>query len=78
MVFYAGSELHAATGPFLCSNETEFAVNNKTLAEIMVRYWISFAVKRDPNAMAYMGAPVWQSCESLFFLFTLQFDYEPQ
>lgn len=36
LVFYAGSELHGATGSFLAANETGFpAANNHTLAEIM-------------------------------------------
>lgn len=62
LVFYAGSELHGATGSFLASNETGFpAANNHTLAEIMSSYWISFAVNGDPNPMRVSDAPYWES-----------------
>lgn len=62
LIFYAGSELHGATAPFLVSNETNWpAANNHTLAEIMSSYWISFAVTQDPNPMRVSDAPYWQS-----------------
>lgn len=62
LTFAAGSQLHAATAPFLCSNETGFpAANNHTLAEIMASYWISFLVNHDPNPMRRSDAPYWPS-----------------
>jgi carboxylesterase type B len=62
LIFYAGSELHGATAPFLASNETGWpAANNHTLAEVISSYWISFAVTGDPNPMKIPQAPYWES-----------------
>lgn len=62
MVFDAGSQLHGATQPFLCSNVTDWPnANNQTLAEIMTSYWISFATTMDPNPLRIAEAPFWPS-----------------
>ena len=60
LIFYAGSELHGATGAFLASDDISYPdANNHTLAEIMTSYWISFAVTGDPNPMKVSAAPSW-------------------
>jgi hypothetical protein len=60
--FAAGSQLHAATLPFLASSATGFpGANNATIAEIMSSYWISFTVTHDPNPLRSSKAPVWPS-----------------
>ncbi|KAF2085386.1 alpha/beta-hydrolase [Saccharata proteae CBS 121410] len=65
LIFAAGTEEHAATAAFLTSSEIGFpAANNHTLAQIMANYWISFAVKHDPNPLRYESAPFWPSYSS--------------
>lgn len=62
LIFDAGSQLHGATAPFLCSNVTSWpGANNETLAEIMSSYWISFATTMDPNPLRTSDAPFWPS-----------------
>jgi len=61
LVFAAGSQLHAATAPFLNSATTTLSGNNATLARIMTSYWISFAVTHDPNPLRSSDAPFWPS-----------------
>lgn len=62
LIMAAGSELHAASQPFLTSNTTGFpAANNHTLAGILSSYWISFTVAHDPNVMRSADAPFWPS-----------------
>jgi hypothetical protein len=62
LIFSAGSELHGATAPFLMSSNTDFTdANNKTIADIMSRYWISFTVSGDPNPLRSPNAPFWPS-----------------
>lgn len=69
MWFGAGSTFHGASGPFLFSNTTTLpssqAVHpNTTLAEILVSYFISFAVTKDPNILRTPNAPFWPSYAS--------------
>ena len=69
MWFGAGSTFHGASGPFLYSNTTtlpsSLAVHpNATLAEILVSYFISFALTKDPNVLRRAGAPFWPSYAS--------------
>lgn len=60
MVFFAGSELHGASGAFLFSNVTGYpAANNLTIAEILTSYYVSFAVTLDPNTLKSANAPLW-------------------
>lgn len=62
LIFDAGSEVHAATLPFLSSNITGWpSANNKTLAAILSSYWISFATTLDPNPLRIAEAPFWPS-----------------
>jgi hypothetical protein len=66
MWFGAGSTFHGASGPFMYSNTSTLpssvAVHpNTTLAEILVSYYISFAVTLDPNPMRHAGAIFWPS-----------------
>ena len=62
LVFAAGSELHGSTSPFLASNITGWpAANNHTLAVILSSYFLSFALKHDPNPMRASNAPFWPS-----------------
>ncbi|TKA74593.1 hypothetical protein B0A49_03660 [Cryomyces minteri] len=62
LVFAAGTQLHAATAPFLASNVIGYpGANNQTLAQIMSSYWLSFAITRDPNPLRAAGAPYWPS-----------------
>lgn len=62
LIFNAGSQVHGATGSFLCSNVTDWpGANNQTLAEIMTSYWISFATTMDPNPLRTSDAPFWPS-----------------
>ncbi|KAG8165240.1 hypothetical protein KVR01_005515 [Diaporthe batatas] len=62
LIFAAGTEIHGATGPFLQNADIEWAgANNRTLAEIMTAYWISFAVTHDPNPLRDARAPYWPS-----------------
>lgn len=62
LTFAAGSQLHGATTPFLFANSTDWPqANNRSLAQIMSSYWISFAVTHDPNEMRAPGAPYWPS-----------------
>jgi hypothetical protein len=62
MIFFAGSELHGASGAFLFSNVTGYpAANNLTIAHILSSYYISFAVTGDPNSMKTANAPEWPS-----------------
>lgn len=45
LTFAAGSELHGATQPFLQNADIDWSgANNRTLAEIMTAYWISFVL----------------------------------
>jgi hypothetical protein len=65
LVFAAGTETHAATSPFLLSNDINFpGANNQTLSEIMTSYWISFAVTGDPNPLRSAKATFWPSYTS--------------
>lgn len=69
MVFNAGSELHAATAPYLLAppgNVTSFSQerttpSNATLVAIMKDYFLSFAAELDPNAASISGIrrPYW-------------------
>ena len=62
LTFAAGTQLHASTAPFLANQDIDWAgANNRTLAEIMTSYWISFAVTHDPNPMRHADAPYWPS-----------------
>lgn len=62
LTFDAGSQLHGATGPFLQNADIDWSgANNRTLAEIMTAYWISFAVTHDPNPLRDARAPYWPS-----------------
>ncbi|OJD30820.1 alpha beta-hydrolase [Diplodia corticola] len=65
LIFAAGSQLHAATTPFLTSKSINFPdANNATLADIMSAYWISFATTHDPNPLRDPRAPFWPSYSS--------------
>jgi len=70
MLFYAGSELHGASSPFLFGPTPEFEValfglpNNLTIAEILQSYYISFAITLDPNPLRLADAVFWPSYES--------------
>jgi hypothetical protein len=62
LTFAAGSEEHGATAPFLQSADIEWpGANNRTLAEILTTYWISFVVNHDPNPLRDARAPYWPS-----------------
>jgi hypothetical protein len=62
LVFSAGRQNHGATSDFLFSNDTSYPLaNNKTIAEIMTSYWISFVVAGDPNPLRSGKAAFWQS-----------------
>jgi carboxylesterase type B len=58
--FAAGTELHAATQPFLLDVPPADS-NNRTLGLLLRDYFISFAVEGDPNAVSYSGTvkPEW-------------------
>jgi len=70
MLFYAGSELHGASSPFLFGPTPEFEValfglpNNVTIAQILQSYYISFAITTDPNPLRLPDAVFWPSYES--------------
>jgi hypothetical protein len=62
LIFAAGSQLHGADGPFLSNADINFGTAaNRTLAEIMTSYWISFTVTLDPNPLRSANAPFWPS-----------------
>ena len=62
LTFAAGTQLHGATQPFLTNSDIDFSgASNRTLAEIMTSYWISFAVTHDPNPLRNANAPYWPS-----------------
>ena len=58
--FDAGSELHAATQPFLLTNPPGDA-SNATLGTLLRDYFVSFSTSLDPNAVSYSGMskPIW-------------------
>jgi len=56
LVFDAGSELHGATVPFLFRIDAA-QINNATLAYIMKDWFLSFAIKHDPNALSFTDTP---------------------
>ncbi|KAK4160660.1 alpha/beta-hydrolase [Cladorrhinum sp. PSN259] len=67
MVFNAGSQLHAATGPFLFS--LDYAVTpgaNVTTANIMKDWFLSFAIYLDPGRHSWSGVrkPDWDMYQS--------------
>lgn len=65
LTFAAGAETHASTWPFLASSTIDWSLsNNKTLAEIMTSYWISFALTGDPNPLRKSDAAYWPSYHS--------------
>ncbi|KZT55338.1 alpha/beta-hydrolase [Calocera cornea HHB12733] len=62
LLFYAGSELHGATSPYLYAennNGTQGA--NNTIGAYMKDWFISFTTHLDPNAVSYSGLqkPFW-------------------
>ena len=60
LLFDAGSELHAATAPFLFSmNDTE--IGNTTIGDIMKDWFLSFTLHLDPNVQSFTSAskPYW-------------------
>jgi hypothetical protein len=62
MIFYAGSEIHGASGSFLLSQTTNYpGANNLTIADILTKYYISFATTLDPNPLRAAEAPYWPS-----------------
>jgi hypothetical protein len=62
MVFTAGSELHGASSPFLFSATTNLSgANNQTIAEILSKYYLSFALTLNPNTLALPGSTFWPS-----------------
>ncbi|KAF2154493.1 alpha/beta-hydrolase [Myriangium duriaei CBS 260.36] len=65
LTFAAGTELHGSTSVFLSNKDIDWAgANNRTLAEIMTSYWISFARAYDPNIFKLSNAPAWPSYNS--------------
>ena len=70
MLFYARSELHGASSPFLFGPTPDFEVtifrlpNNLTIAEILQSYYISFPITTDPNVLRAQDAVFWPSYES--------------
>lgn len=61
MQFNAGSLIHTASAPFLAAKDIGFPGVDNALATIMSSYWISFAVKGDPNPLRSANAPFWPS-----------------
>jgi carboxylesterase type B len=66
MIFNAGMQTHAATGPFLADPSSlppgfPNPGYNATLAAMMKDWWISFALHLDPNAQSWSDAhkPKW-------------------
>ena len=59
MRFAAGSKIHGASTPFIFGNRP--GANNRTLADIMTWYWISFAVHNDRNVLRHSDASSWPS-----------------
>ncbi|KAK3673376.1 hypothetical protein LTR78_006609 [Recurvomyces mirabilis] len=65
LTFAAGAQTHASTAPFLANADIDYSgANNRTLADIMTAYWVSFAVNHDPNPGRSDNAPYWPSYHS--------------
>lgn len=62
LTFAAGTQRHGATIPFLANSDIDWAgASNRTLAEIMTSYWLSFVQTHDPNPLRRANAPFWPS-----------------
>jgi hypothetical protein len=62
LVFAAGAQSHASTAPFLANVDIDYSgANNRTIADIMTSYWLSFAITHDPNTLRAADAPYWPS-----------------
>ena len=57
LLFNAGSQLHAATGPLMQQSNESPAVNNATLAQWMKEWFISFTTDLDPSARSFASGP---------------------
>ncbi|KAF7195327.1 Carboxylesterase patB [Pseudocercospora fuligena] len=65
MVFLGGRQAHGATGSYLADEDVSLPyATNKTLAEIMTSYWISFTMTGDPNPRRSAKAAFWPSYAS--------------
>lgn len=58
MIFDAGTQLHGADKDFLFNTTFgDKSGQNRTLANIMKDYYLSFTTHMDPNAVKYIGTP---------------------
>ncbi|KZP00029.1 alpha/beta-hydrolase [Calocera viscosa TUFC12733] len=58
LLFYAGTELHAATGPYLYLNNNDGTpAGNDTLGLIMRDWYLSFATCLNPNEVSFSETP---------------------
>ncbi|GAM86419.1 hypothetical protein ANO11243_044330 [Dothideomycetidae sp. 11243] len=66
MVFDAGTELHAATSPFLYNTGTG-STGNTRLGNIMKDWFLSFAIHMDPNMQSFTNAekPYWPQYQAV-------------
>jgi len=67
MLFYAGTELHAATGPYLYAESNAGTQGaNQTLGLIMRDYYLSFVVCLNPSEVSFSETPkpYWSAYDS--------------
>ncbi|CAN6675169.1 hypothetical protein TRVA0_102S00100 [Trichomonascus vanleenenianus] len=58
--FDTGTRVHGATGPFLNSGDIAYPGADPVMTRIMGKYWISFVLTGDPNALREGRAIFWR------------------